>query len=163
MDKSLFWFFLFLLISIVAYLIIPRKQLYRLLPFGIVAGFILAMALLLFTVSWIELWQFSNASTASLLGIPLFLAFAWVPATMIFAHYVPVLHERRLLIFWIMLFTFGTTMVQSLLLTADFMRFLRWDLLASMLGTFSIHTILALFVLKYDISLPENRENKDRI
>jgi len=157
LEKSLIWFTLFALITIVSLLVIPRKQFFKLLPFGIVAGFLLAMAILLFAVPWFGLWKFNYLLTTSVLGIPLFIALAWAPAVMIFSYYVPKFNEKNMLLFWILIFSTGTTLLVGLFANAGFIRFINWDLLATFLLAFAVHGILALFVLNYEV-VPREEE-----
>jgi hypothetical protein len=151
LDNILIWLVWFLLISIVAFLLIPRRKLVQLLPFGIVAGFLLPLALLLLIVPLLNLWSFNTTAASSLIGIPLSLPLALIPAMMIFAYYVPRMEANNMLTVFIAAFTVITTLIQGLSVSAGIMRFLRWDLLASFLLTFSIYTLLALFILKYGV------------
>jgi len=150
LDESLIWFILFLFLAIVSILVIPRKELSKLLPIGIFAGFLLAMLLLVFLVPLLGLWQFKTAVYPAL-GFPIFSAALWIPAVMIFSYYTPLFDKRNMLIYWILIFTTLTTIVIGLITNAGFISFINWDLMATFLLSFAIHSILALFILKYNI------------
>ena len=149
MDNSLIWLMFFLLISIIALLLIPRRQLYVLLPFSFVTGFIMTLTLLLLNVPLLRLWAFDGIPASSLLGIPLSLPLAFIPVMMLFAYYIPEADSKNLLIVWITVFSVLTTVIQGLSISAGIMRYIRWDLLATLLLTFSGYSLIALFILKY--------------
>lgn len=157
MDKSFFWSVLLVLMIIVAYLVIPRRQFFRLLPFGIVSGFMVVLALLLFTVPLTGIWVFDIVPQTSILGVPLSLPLVWIPITMVFAYYTPKFDSRNMLMAWICIFTATITLLQGLINSAGIMRFVRWDLTATLLLTFAYFTFLALFVLKYGM-VPEHQK-----
>ncbi|KUK10687.1 MAG: hypothetical protein XD50_1053 [Clostridia bacterium 41_269] len=48
LDENLIWFVIFLFLSIVSIVVVPREELYKLLPLGIVASFLLPMLILVF-------------------------------------------------------------------------------------------------------------------
>lgn len=158
MNNSLIWLVLFLLVSVIAVLLIPRKQLIQLLPFGITAGFLLTLALLLLAVPLLGIWVFDNLPANSMLGVPLSLPLASVPVAMLFAYYVPEMRKTGRLIIWITGFSVVSTIVQGLSESAGIIRFLNWDLLASLLLTLSKFALLAAFVLKYG-AVPEEQKH----
>lgn len=158
MNNSLIWLVLFLLVTVIAVLLIPRRQLIQLLPFGITAGFLLTLALLLLTVPILNLWVFDTLPASSMLGVPLSLPLASVPVAMLFAYYVPEMRETGRLIIWITGFSVASTFVQGLSESAGIIRFLNWDLLAALLLTFSKFALLAAFVLKYG-AVPEEQKH----
>lgn len=151
MNNNLIWFVWFLLISIVAFLLVPRKQLFRLLPIGIIAGYIMTLAILLLNVPLLNLWAFDSVPANSMFGVPLSLPLAFVPVMMLFAHYVHQMSSNNMLVVWITAFAVVTTLIQGLSVSAGIIRFLRWDLLASLLLSFSVFSLLALFVQKYGV------------
>lgn len=158
MNNSLIWLVWFLLFSVIAVLVIPRRQLVRLLPFGITAGFILSFAILLLAVPLLNLWAFDTVPADSMLGIPLSLPLAAIPLTMLFAYYIFEMQRNGKLIIWVTAFTVGSTLVQGISQNAGIIRFVSWDLLAALLLTFSKFALLAAFVLRYG-AIPEEQEN----
>lgn len=70
MDKNFIWFVWFILMTLVAYLLIPRRQFLRLLPLGIVAGFLLVLAIFLLNVPLLGIWAFDTIPN-SVVGVPL--------------------------------------------------------------------------------------------
>lgn len=150
MDKNFIWFVWFILMTLVAYLLIPRRQFLRLLPLGIVAGFLLVLAIFLLNVPLLGIWAFDTIPN-SVVGVPLSLPLVWIPITMLFAYYVPKFKSRDMLTILISGFAAGTTLVQGLSVNAGIMRFVHWDLLATLLLSFSLFSLFALFLLKYDV------------
>ncbi|NLK00129.1 MAG: hypothetical protein GX318_02680 [Clostridia bacterium] len=155
MEKSFIWLTAFTLISIVSVIMVPQKRYIKLLPFGIFAGFLLSMAVMLLAVPWIRLWEFNHISSFSVYGIPLFLALTLLPTTVIFAHYAPKFHNEEKLLFWVLIFTTATTFAQGLLQQAGFVVFINWNLLAAMMLSFAIYSFLALFIINYEVAPPE--------
>ena len=149
MNNSLIWLVWFFLFTIIAIVLIPRRQLFALLPFGIIAGFVLTLALLLLLVPILNLWAFDTVPANSLIGVPLTLPVASIPVMMLFAHYLPKMQAQQRTIIWITGFAVFTTLVQGLSVSSGIMRLVQWDLLATLLLTFSGYFILAVFVLKY--------------
>lgn len=149
MNNSLIWLVWFFLFAIVAVLVIPRKNIMQLLPFGITAGFVLSLAILLLNVPLLKLWVFDTIPANSILGVPLTLPLVFIPVIMLFVYYIPHMKSGNLLIPWITAFAAFTTLVQGLSVSAGIMHFLQWDLLATLLLTFSIYFFLAFFILKY--------------
>lgn len=157
MNNSSVWWILFFLLAIVAWLRIPRKYLIKLLPFGIIGGFLLTLAILLLAVPILGLWAFDTIPAGSLIGVPLSLPLAFVPVMMLFAYYLPKMHRENRVLVWISGFTVLTTLLQGLSVSSGIMRFVRWDLMATLMLSFSGYFLLAAFVLKYG-AVPEELE-----
>lgn len=150
MEKNYVWLAWLILMTIIAFMLIPRRQFFRLLPFGVVAGFLLSLAILLLNVPLLGIWAFDTIPSNSVLGVPLTLPLVWIPVTMLFAFYTPRYHSRKLLLAWISLFAAVTTLIHGLAEGAGIVRFVRWDLLATLLLTFGLFSLIALFILRYD-------------
>lgn len=158
MNNSLIWLVWFFLFTTIALVLIPRRKLFALLPFGFVAGFMLTLALLLLIVPILNLWVFDTIPANSLIGVPLTLPIASIPVIILFAYYLPKMQAEHRTIIWITGFAVFTTMVQGLSVSSGIMRFLQWDLLATLLLTFSGYFLLAVFVLKYGAVPDEIRD-----
>jgi len=105
---------------------------------------------LFFLVPLLGLWQFKTAFYPAL-GFPIFSAALWIPAVIIFSYYTPIFSKKNMLLCWILIFTTLTTIVLGLITNAGFITFINWDLMATFLLSFAIHSFLALFILKYNI------------
>ncbi len=158
MNNSSIWLVWFLLFAVIALLVIPRRYLVRLLPFGITAGFLLTLAILLLAVPLLNLWAFDTLPADSVLGIPLSLPLVAIPVMMLFAYFIPDMQRNGRLIIWITAFSVVSTLVQGLSQSAGIIRFVSWDLLAALLLTFSKFALLSAFVIRYG-AIPEQQGN----
>jgi len=157
LNNSLIWLVWFFLFTIIALLLIPRRRLLELLPFGLVAGFLLTLGILLLMVPLLNLWTFDTVPANSMIGVPLTLPLASIPVMMLFANYLPRMHQSQRTVLWVAGFSAFTTLIQGLSVSSGIMGFQQWDLLATLLLTFSGYSLLALFVLKYG-AVPEISE-----
>ncbi len=86
--KSLVWVLVFVLATLAMLVFVPRRDILKLLPFGTVGGFILAVLIQIAAVWYLRIWKFNFTEIAAWRGIPIFLAAAWMPLTILFGYWL---------------------------------------------------------------------------
>lgn len=95
------WIVLAVVLWVVALLAVPQEDFRRLVPFGLIAGFGLALLINLFGGPILGLWGFRQLAWP-ILGIPFWVLLAWVPSVILFVHFLPGNALARLA--WILVF-----------------------------------------------------------
>ena len=72
MATSLAWVNFFLLAAVAMLILVPRRAIMKLLPFGIVGGFILALLIQIVAVSYLRVWRFNFVGSLAYQGVPVF-------------------------------------------------------------------------------------------
>jgi len=95
------WIILAIVVWVVGLLAVPQEDFRRLVPFGLIAGFALALLINLLATPILRLWGFRQLAWP-ILGIPFWILLAWVPSVILFVHFLPDNSLARL--GWIILF-----------------------------------------------------------
>jgi len=161
--RSMVWIDLFLIASIVMLIAVPRRRIIQLLPFGVVGGFILALVIQFIAVPWLHLWRFDILGVASVHGIPVFLALAWLPATIIFAHFLPAMRSLVSLIAYILAFAAGASLLEFGFVYFGYRSFIHWNIYLTFLLGAALHSSLAYYFLTVEHAreeaVPAHEEN----
>ncbi|MCL6580387.1 MAG: hypothetical protein K6U08_02065 [Firmicutes bacterium] len=139
------WVLLAVVLWVVGLLAVPEQAFRRLVPFGVVAGFGLALAVNLVGGPILGLWGF-NRVTWPLLGIPFWVLLAWVPAVILFVYYLPDGSLARA--GWILLFPAVYTAIDYVFLRAGLRHFApNWNIVYSFLLSLGVHLLILSFYL----------------
>jgi hypothetical protein len=146
------WILLAVVMWVVGLLAVPQESFRRLMPFGIIAGFGLALLVNILGSSVLGLWRFTSLSWP-ILGVPFWIFLAWVPSVVIFVHFLPGDSLARL--GWLLAFPAIYTAVEFLYLRAGLRIFSsHWNLMAAFLLSLGLH----IFILAYyliSVRVPE--------
>ena len=146
------WILLAVVMWVVGLLAVPQESFRRLMPFGIIAGFGLALLVNILGSSVLGLWRFTSLSWP-ILGVPFWILLAWVPSVIIFVHFLPGDSLARL--GWLLAFPAIYTAVEFLYLRAGLRIFSsHWNLMAAFLLSLGLH----IFILAYyliSVRVPE--------
>ncbi|MBM7557906.1 CBO0543 family protein [Halanaerobacter jeridensis] len=145
MSISLIWIYLFAGLTILLFLIVPRKQVMKLLPFGFIAGFGLAFILQYFAVNIFRWWKF-NYALVDVLNAPVGVSLSWVPAVMIFAYFWQEADSKLKQLIYIIIFSLGTTIVEYSFVILDYRQYINWNVYLTFILAFIIHSILAAYL-----------------
>ena len=137
------WIILAVVIWIVGLIAVPQENFRRLVPFGLIAGFGLALLINILGSSILGLWGFARLSWP-LLGIPFWIFLAWIPSVILFVHFLPEDSLARL--GWLLAFPAIYTAVEFLYLRAGLRVYSsHWSLPSSFILSLGVH----VFVLAY--------------
>jgi len=154
------WVGLAVVLWVVGLLAVPEQAFRRLVPFGVIAGFGLALAVNLAGGPILGLWGF-NRVTWPLLGIPFWVLLAWVPAVILFVYYLPADSLARA--GWILLFPAVYTAVDYVFLRAGLRYFAPdWNIFYSFLLSLGIHLLILSFYLT-SVATPVARVSATRL
>lgn len=151
--QNLVWVEFFILVSIMMLVLVPRERIVQLLPFGLVAGFVVAFIIQVLAVSILQLWSFNHLSFISFRGIPIFVVLAWIPSTIIFAHLV--ISSNTTIILYILPFGFAliSTIVEYLFVHFGYRTYLRWNVLATFLLALAIHSAMTFYLASRKVTV----------
>ncbi len=148
MANSLVWVLLFMMAAIAMLVFVPRRDVIRLLPFGIVGGWLVAVAIQWVAVQILRVWRFNFTEFASYRGIPLFLTLAWMPLTIVFGHWLLQIRTGTGRFFYTAGFALGTVVLEWLLVLASYRVYLRyWNVVYTAVLALVIHYLLAWYLL----------------
>ena len=137
------WILLAVVMWVIGLVAVPQESFRRLMPFGIIAGFGLALLVNILCSSVLGLWRFTSLSWP-ILGVPFWIFLAWVPSVIIFVHFLPGDSLARL--GWLLVFPAIYTAVEFLYLRAGLRIFSsHWNLVAAFLLSLGLH----IFILAY--------------
>lgn len=139
------WIVLAVVLWVVALVAVPQENFRRLVPFGLIAGFGLALLINLFGSPIFQLWSFNRLSWP-ILGIPFWVLLSWVPSVILFVYFLPDNALARL--GWLLLFPVGYTAVDYAFLKAN-LRFYspNWNLAYAFLLSLGTHILVLSFYL----------------
>ncbi|MGI6358197.1 MAG: hypothetical protein ACOX2K_05850 [Bacillota bacterium] len=148
MANSLVWVLLFILAAIAMLVLVPRRDVIKLLPFGVVGGFLLALAVQWVAIHLLRIWRFNFTQFASYRGIPLFLALSWVPATIIFGYWLRQIRSNTGRFFFIAAFALGTVLLEWAFVLTGYRTYLRyWNVFYTAILALVLHYLLAWYLL----------------
>lgn len=127
---------------------VPRRDVVRLLPFGTVGGFLVAVAIQWVAVRYLRVWKFNYTDFASYRGIPLFLTLAWMPITIIFGHWLLQIRNATGRFFYVAGFALGTVVLEWVFVLTGYREYLRyWNILYTAILALVIHYLLAWYLV----------------
>ena len=142
---KLAWIILALVVWALAFVLIPRQRFMKLLPYGLYAGFLVALAIQLMGVPLLKLWAFRNV-VAPIFGIPLFLLLAYAAEAMLFANFLP--SGPVSVTIYILVFALINILVDYGVLQTGLQVYLRWNMVYTTLVAIVSHVVLySLYLL----------------
>jgi len=144
---SVIWIVYFLLAAIAMLVLVPQREIVRLLPFGIVGGAVIASIVQTIGVWYLRLWRFNHTQMLAYRGIPVFLVLSWLPLMIIFAYWLLSLRTGTGRFFYIAAYALATVGIEYLLLRTGFMVHRSWSILRTALLALGLHYILAWYLL----------------
>jgi len=146
--NSLVWVLLFILAAIAMLVFVPRRDVIKLLPFGVVGGFLVALVVQWLAVTVLRVWKFNYTDFAAYRGIPLFLTLAWMPITIIFGHWLLQIRQGTGRFFYIAAFALSTVLLEWMLVLTRYRVYLRyWNLFYTAALALVLHYLLAWYLL----------------
>ena len=145
MVTSLVWFYLFASLTIMLLLLVPKEAIIRLLPFGAIAGFGLALILQYFAVNVFRWWSFQYA-LIEVFNAPLGVSLSWVPAVIIFAYFWPLAISKLGKLIYVFIFALGTTIVEYSFVILEYRKYNNWNVFLTFVLAFVIHSLLASYL-----------------
>lgn len=144
--KAMVYPVFFIILTLAALIFVPRKRIVELLPFGLVAGAGVALAVQVIGIWYLSLWRWRFIEPFGWRGLPLFISASWVPAEIIFAHYIEETPKEMTLLY-ILGFAGIATAVEWWFIRGGFHVPIRWNLLYTFILGLVIHSLLSLYVL----------------
>ncbi|MGI6552565.1 MAG: hypothetical protein GX779_02920 [Clostridia bacterium] len=139
------WLAAFLTSVMLFLILVPEESIRRFHVFGMVTGFLLGLVLLVLMTPVLGYWYFVP-DFFTVAGMPLFLALAWWPLEILFAHYF-VHWSSTLDSLWLVLVpAAGAVLFQYLALRLELLDFRFWSLLNTFLLSVAIHFALGLYL-----------------
>lgn len=145
MKTSLVWFYLFIGLTVLLFLLVPRDRILRLLLFGLIAGFGLAFILQYGAVNIFRWWKF-NYALIEIYGAPLGVSLSWIPAVIIFAYFWPLAVSRLGQLIYLIFFAVGTTIVEYSFVIFGYREYINWNVLLTFCLAFIVHLLLAFYL-----------------
>lgn len=146
-TMSLVWIIYFLLAAIAMLILVPQRDIVRLLPFGLVGGFGIAAIVQMIAVWYMRLWRFNHTALAAYRGIPIFLALSWLPLTIIFGSWLLAIRTGTGRFFFIAAFALATVGLEWGLLRTGYMVHRRWSIFNTAILALVLHYLLAWYLL----------------
>lgn len=129
-------------LTAVMFLAVPVERIKQLAVFGVIFGGLLPFAVIGTMQNLLGFWHYRAADPVTLAGIPVFLALAWLPAVIIFAHFMVQYSSPLLrLLLWL---TIGAAVawLQYLHIVNGMLVFRNWSLAGSFVLTLFLHGVL---------------------
>jgi hypothetical protein len=145
--QSLIWILLFLFLTVVMLVLVPRQRIWELFAFGVVGGFLLALVIQYLAVLRFNWWSFNFLQFASWRGIPLFVAAMWFPSVIIFAHFLKEMKSTTTIFLYILAFGAVTTATEYALVYLGYRQYGNWNVLMTFALAVGIHSLLAGYLL----------------
>lgn len=141
--RNLVGLLLFSAAAALLFLLVPRERIRRMLPYGAVFGAGLGVIFIVVMQGLLGYWEFRHIDFLTVRGLPLLIAFTWLPLEILFAHYLMVLRrgEAKFLL-WISMGA-AVAALQYLLILNGMLLFKDWTLLDSFFLTLAAHVGLA--------------------
>ncbi len=136
----------FILLVLINLVLVPRKRIIELLPFGLVAGMGLALLIQIMAVWYLGLWRWRYLEPLGWRGLPLFIAAAWIPAEVIFAHYVEASPSQTTPLY-VIGFAAIATLVEWWFVRGGYHVPIHWNLVYTFALGLAVHTLLSLYLL----------------
>lgn len=146
-TMSLLWIIYFLLAAIAMLILVPQRDIVRLLPFGLVGGFGIAAIVQMIAVWYMRLWRFNYTELASYRGIPIFIALSWMPLTIIFGRWLLAIRSGTGRFFYIAAFALATVGLEWGLLLAGYLVHRNWNIFYTAILALVLHYLLAWYLL----------------
>lgn len=136
----------FAALTVAMLLVVPVERIRRFALFAGIFGVVLPFLVIGMMQNILGLWQYRGVDPVNLAGIPVFLALAWAPSVVIFAHLLVQYHLLLLRLLLLLSVGAGVTWLQYLHLQNNMLLFNNWNLAETFVLTVFLHTgmIMAL-------------------
>lgn len=145
-SGSLMWVGLVALFTLAMFLMVPVRNISRLLLFGLVGGLGVALVVMTIMDPVLQLSRYNFASIPGFLGIPVLAAVAWIPVEIIFANYLPKMRTKTNVYLYVGAFALGATILDYVTVLLGMRGFIRWNLLSTFALAAVIHACLAYYL-----------------
>lgn len=151
--ESFFWPLLAVVVWGGTLLVVPRERFKELLSAGIVAGFLLALAIQMIGIPALKLWKFRFLELAlPVLGVPLLLPFTYIAEVILFLHWLPRETATRWL--YIGVFSAANTIVNVFMVRQGIKLIPHWNALATFLVAMGSHALAYYYLALFGTRLP---------
>ncbi|MGE5654535.1 MAG: hypothetical protein ACM3ZQ_09815 [Bacillota bacterium] len=144
--KTMVYPVFFILLTLIMLVLVPRRRIVGLLPFGLIAGAGVALVVQTTAIWYLGLWRWRYLEPFGWRGLPLFISATWIPAEIIFAHYIEET-PKELTVLYILGFAGIATGVEWWFVRGGYQVPIHWSLLYTFILGVVIHTLLSLYVL----------------
>lgn len=127
------------------FLLVPRTEIINLVPFGLLAGFVLAFVLQYLAVNVFRWWKFKYAFI-EVFNTPLGVSLSWIPAVMIFAYFWPLAISKLGKLIYVFIFALGTTIVEYSFVLLGYRKYINWHVGLTFILALIIHLLLASYL-----------------
>lgn len=145
MAASLVWFYLFAIVSLILFLLVPREEILNLLPFGLVGGFVVALILQYFAVNVFRWWEF-NYAWIEIFNTPLWVSLSWIPPVIIFAYFWSITNSIWGKLIYVFSFALITTIAEYISVLIGYRKYLNWNVYLTLVLAFVIHFLLGSYL-----------------
>lgn len=130
-------------LALLMLLLVPPERIRALLPFGLIFGVGLPFVVIGVMQNWLGYWTYRQVDPVTLAGIPVFLAVAWFPAVITFAHLLVQYRSPLLrLLLWLAIAA-AVTLLQHALSVNNMLSLHDWTSTGTFILTLLIHAGLA--------------------
>ncbi len=151
LGGSLFWIILFILLSLVTIIAVPRSKILKILPFSLVSGFILSFVLMYLYVNIFRWWEFNYPGVISLAGVPLFASLSWTPAVIIYSHFLSWPKGKWLFYGYIAGAALATALFVQWLVLVNYVEFIRWNFFYTIVMALVLFSVLNYYLAKVNL------------
>ena len=129
--------------------LVPRRRIWELMAFGIIGGFALAMAVQYVAVVLLDLWSFNYLQIAAWRGIPIFVAAAWMPTVIIFAHFLSYLRSSTGILLYVVGFSLAASALEYAFVLMGYRNYDNWSFPYTAGLAIVLHGLLAMYILTF--------------
>ncbi len=126
-------------LMVVMVLVVPLEKIRKLAVFGLLSGVLLPFLVIHIMQNVLGLWIHRGIDPVTIADIPVFFAITWLPAVIMFAHFIVQYRSFVLVILLLMAVGGGVAGIQFLLIANNMLTFNNWVLFESFLLTMGIH------------------------
>lgn len=140
----------FILLVLGMLILVPRKRIFELFSFGLVAGVFLAAGIQVLAVHVLRLWEFNFlVPPLDLFDIPVFILLSWGVAEILFAHLLPK-HNYFWAFLFVIAFSLASALVEWFFNKKNLIVFLRWHTILTFFLAVGIHIALGYYLIQKD-------------
>jgi hypothetical protein len=137
---------LFVTSVVLMFLVVPWERIKKLLPLGLIGGFVVALILLYVMQNLLGLWIFERVDVINILRLPIFLSLAWLPFVITFSHLIAQYRNAVLMIGILAAFPLGATFIHLFFLNNGMLTYNNWNLFGTFIISLAIHLAIAFYL-----------------
>lgn len=138
------WFFLFIIFTTGMFILLPEKNIKKLLLFGIIAGGVVS-TIVQYTAISLDLWNF-NVGLIIIKKIPLFINLMWIPPVIVFAYLINNSEHTYQYLYIIFLFASLTTITTYGSVLLNLRDYLNWNIYYDFLLALTLHSFYTIYL-----------------